>query len=241
MTIGVVCILCGCASTEVMMRDNPDPLEGYNRTMFTFNDKVDKAVLKPVARAYKAVTPRIIDDGITNFFANLADIAIAFNDTLQLKFNNAAIDVSRVVFNTTFGLVGFFDVATPMGLTKHDEDFGQTLGYWSGLEGYYLVLPLLGPSSTRDVFGLATDQYALYPLVYVSLPGAATGGMVTLNVIDARADALQFEKAMEEGLIDRYTQIRDAYIQRRRSLVYDGNPPRLRPDFEDLNGNDSQL
>jgi phospholipid-binding lipoprotein MlaA len=240
-SIGTVIILPGCASTaDMMARDNPDPLEGYNRAMFAFNDKLDRAVIKPVAKAYRAVTPQILDDGITNIFSNLGDVAIAANNILQLKFRDAVSDISRIVFNSTFGLLGFFDVASHMDLPKHNEDFGQTIAYWSGLEGYYLVLPLLGPSSTRDVLGLATDDYVFYPLVYSSLNPQERNIAVALNIVDTRADLLRAEKALGDSARD-YSFVRNAYVQRRRNLVYDGNPPKLNPDFDNFDDNNSNL
>jgi phospholipid-binding lipoprotein MlaA len=235
-----VFFLSACASTTEMMRDNPDPFRGYNRAMFTVNDKIDRAIIKPVAKAYQAVTPQLIDEGITNFFSNLGDVAIATNDLLQFKFRDAAIDVSRIVFNTTFGLLGFFDVASHMELPKHNEDFGQTLGYWTGLEGYYLILPILGPSSTQDALGLATDRYTFYPLVYGSFTVPERNIVAGVNLVDTRADLLRPERALGEAARD-YGFVREAYLQRRRNLVYDGNPPKLEPDFEEPNDNHSKL
>lgn len=236
--MGFLIGLSGCASTEEMMRENPDPLRGYNRAVFAFNRRVDTALIKPVAKAYKAVTPEILDEGVTNFFDNLFDIEIAFNNILQLKFHDAAVDVSRLVFNTTFGLAGFFDVASAMGLPKHEEDFGQTLGYWTGLEGYYLVLPILGPSSTRDVFSIPVS-YLLSPVTYVD-PDALNYGLTALYAVDTRADLLRPERALGAAARD-YDFVRSAYLQQRRNLVYDGNPPRLELDLDELDGNDSQL
>jgi phospholipid-binding lipoprotein MlaA len=235
-----VFFLSACASTTEMMRDNPDPFRGYNRAMFTVNDKIDRAIIKPVAKAYQAVIPQLIDDGITNFFSNLGDVAVAANDLLQFKFRDAAIDVSRIVFNTTFGLLGFFDVASHMELPKHNEDFGQTLGYWTSLEGYYLVLPILGSSSTQDALGLVTDSYTFYPLVYGNFTVPERNIAAGVNIVDTRADLLRPERALGEAARD-YAFVREAYLQRRRNLVYDGNPPKLEPDFEQPNDNHSKL
>lgn len=229
---GLMILLAGCASTEEMMRNDPDPLVKYNRPMFTFNDKLDKAVFKPVAKAYNAVMPAPANTAVTNFFGNLRDVVTLANDLLQLKFHQAAMDTSRVIANTVFGLGGLIDVARHMDLPKHDEDFGQTLSYWSGAEGYYLVLPVLGPNSTVDIWGLPGDSVA-NPLYFVSTTTAAWAGLQTLYFVDLRADLLRIERVIEDMQIDPYAFQRQAYLQRRRNLVFDGNPPTLKPDFEE--------
>lgn len=227
--------LSACASTETVLRDNPDPFEGYNRAMFTFNDKVDQIVLKPVARGYKAITPELVDNSVTNFFSNIGDVIIVFNDLLQAKFAQAASDSTRIVFNTTFGVLGLFDVAgTWMDLPKNNEDFGQTLGFWGVGEGYYLVLPFLGPSTTRDVWGLLVDNY-VDPLQRLDT-SAERLGIRALYVVDLRADLLRLERAFGDAQIDPYSFQRSAYLQRRRNLVFDGNPPKPPLDFEDEGG-----
>lgn len=231
--MALVILLAGCASTEEIMRTNADPLEGYNRAMFAFNDTVDKAVLKPVARGYDTVVPERIDISISNFFNNLDDIIVLVNDVLQLKMKQAAMDGSRLVFNTTFGILGLFDFAGQyMDLPKHNEDFGQTLGYWGIGEGYYLVLPLLGPSTTRDVWGVPADGY-LNPVNHVN-PTRDRLLLHGLNIIDIRAGLLRTERAFDASAqIDPYAFQREAYLQRRRNLVYDGNPPKADFDFDD--------
>lgn len=224
--------LSACASTETILRDNPDPFEGYNRAMFAFNDKVDQVILKPIARGYKAVTPDLVDNSVTNFFSNIDDVIVLFNDILQGKLKQAASDSSRIVFNTTFGVLGLFDVAGMyMNLPKNNEDFGQTLGYWGVGEGYYLVLPFLGPSGTRDVWGLFVDNY-VDPIerLDTSPERLALRG---LYVVDLRADLLRVDRAFSDVQIDPYSFQRSAYLQRRRNLVYDGNPPKPPVDFED--------
>jgi phospholipid-binding lipoprotein MlaA len=226
--------LSACASTETILRTDADPLRGYNRAMFTFNDKVDQFVLKPVARGYKAITPDPVDTSVTNFFSNIGDVIVLFNDVLQGKLGQAANDSSRIVFNTTFGVLGLFDVAgTYMELPKNNEDFGQTLGYWGVGEGYYLVLPFLGPSTTRDVWGLLVDNY-VDPLERLSTSPERLGTRA-LYVVDLRADLLRVERAFGDAQIDPYSFQRSAYLQRRRNLVYDGNPPQAPVDFEDNN------
>ena len=223
--------LSGCATTGEDIDENPDTLEGFNRAMFNVNDKLDKAILKPVAKGYKAITPAPIDDGISNFFSNLDDVVVVANDLLQFKFKQAGLDTTRVVFNTTFGLLGVLDTATIAGLPKHNEDFGQTLGYWGVGEGYFLVLPLLGPSTVRDAVGLGVDSY-LHPLRYVE-SDEVQYTLIGINLVDTRADLLRTERAFTDAALDPYTFQREAYLQRRRHLVYDGNPPKPKLDFDE--------
>ena len=212
--------LTGCATAT----DPRDPLEPINRGIYRFNDTVDKAVMKPVAQGYKAVLPSPVRTGVTNFFANIDDLLIALNNLLQFKLDKAVSDISRVAFNTTFGIAGIFDVATSFGLEKHNEDFGQTLGYWGVGDGPFLMLPLLGPSNVRDTAGLVA-YYRLDPVT--NLDHVPTrNSLAALRVVDHRARLLDAEKVLDEAALDPYTFLRDAYIQHRRSEVYDGNPPR---------------
>lgn len=237
LSVSFFILLCGCVSTREVLRENPDPFETYNRIIFKFNDKVDKAVLKPVAKAYKKVMPTLLDEGVTNVFSNMDDVIVFVNDVLQAKFNQAAMDSSRIVYNTVFGLAGFFDVATYMGLPKHEEDFGQTLGYWGVGEGYFIVVPLFGPSTTRDIVGTVTDNLYFDPLF--SLPEISQRvGAFVLKIVDTRADLLRLERAFGGIQIDPYAFQREAYLQRRRNLVYDGNPPKPELDFENLDNLD---
>ena len=218
-----LCSLVNVVGAQPGDGNENDPLESYNRAMFEFNRTVDDALIKPIAKGYQAVTPDIVDQGISNFFSNLGDFIVVANDLLQLKFEQAAQDSSRILLNSTFGLLGLFDVATPLGLPKNEEDFGQTLGYWGVGEGYYIVLPLLGPSTTRDVWRLPVD-YVFNPVNYVD-PATDRFIMRGVDLIDTRADLLQVERALGDAALDQYTFLREAYLQRRRSLVYDGNPP----------------
>jgi phospholipid-binding lipoprotein MlaA len=190
--------------------------------MFSFNRTIDNAVLKPVAKGYKAVTPKFVDIGISNFFSNLGDVVVIANDLLQLNPEQAAQNTLRLSVNSTLGLLGLIDIATPMGLPKTYEDFGQTLGYWGVGEGYYLILPLLGPSSTRDVFQYPVD-YFFYPVSYVD-PTSDRLALRAVELIDFRADLLPADRALEDAL-DPYIFLREAYLERRRNLVHDGNPP----------------
>lgn len=219
-SLACVVVLAGCATAG----DPRDPLEPLNRGIYKFNDAVDKAVVKPVAQGYKAVLPSPVRTGVTNFFSNIDDLLIAVNNVLQFKLDQAASDVARVMFNTTIGIGGIFDVATSFGLEKNNEDFGQTLGYWGVGDGPFLMLPILGPSNLRDTVGLAA-YYQLDPVV--NLDHVPTRNTLTaVRFVDRRARLLDAEKVLDEAALDPYTFLRDAYIQHRRSEVYDGNPPR---------------
>jgi phospholipid-binding lipoprotein MlaA len=210
--------LGGCAST------NPrDPLEPMNRAIYSFNDGVDTVVFKPLAEGYRAVLPTFARTGISNFFSNINDVLIALNNLLQGKIVNAISDVGRVVVNSTIGLLGFIDFATDFGLEKHNEDFGQTLGYWGVGNGPYLMLPLFGPSNLRDTAGRFVD-YRTDPLTYVESM-RARNVLWGVRMISNRADLLDTSKILDAAALDPYEFLRDAYLQRRRNLVHDGSPP----------------
>lgn len=213
-------MIAGCATSG-----NPkDPIEGFNRAMFSFNETVDKAVIKPVAQGYDAVTPQPVQTGVTNFFANIADVWIGFNNLVQGKPGQALSDVGRVLINTTIGIVGLFDVATGMGLEKHEEDFGQTLGRWGVGDGAYVVLPIIGPRTLRDTGGFLVDVWV--DPVANHEPVDVRNVSLALRAIDDRASFLKAESAIEAAALDKYAYVRDAYLQRRRSLIHDGNVPR---------------
>ena len=215
--------LGGCATT------NPrDPLEPMNRAIYSFNDGVDKVIFKPVAQGYRAVLPQFARTGVSNFFSNINDVLVALNNLLQGKVINAVSDLGRVVVNTTIGIAGFFDVATHFGLEKHNEDFGQTLGRWGIGDGPYLVLPFAGPSNLRDVVGRAVD-FRTDPITYVRSMKLRNSLWGTRAVND-RANLLDASKILETAALDPYEFVRDAYIQRRRNLIYDGAPPREKDD-----------
>ena len=220
--LGTLAGLLGCATTG----GNPnDPLEGYNRAMFSFNDGVDKAIIKPVASGYKAVMPDFARTGVTNFFSNLGDVWIGVNNILQGKLAAGASDFGRFAINSTAGLLGLFDVASNVGLEKHDEDFGQTLGRWGMGSGAYVVLPFLGPSSLRDAFGRLAVDWQGDPVRYVSdVP--ARNELFATRIVDQRANFLDAGRLAEEAALDHYSYVRGAYLQRRRNQVYDGEPPR---------------
>jgi phospholipid-binding lipoprotein MlaA len=215
--------LAGCATTG----GSPgDPLEGYNRAMFGFNEGVDKAVVKPVASAYKTVMPEVARTGVINFFSNTGDVWIGVNNILQGKVGAGASDFGRFGMNSTVGILGLIDVASNAGMDKHNEDFGQTLGRWGVGSGAYVVLPILGPSTVRDGLSLLVDWYG-NPLRYVG--NVPTRNELTgLRLVDTRANLLDVSRMAEEAALDHYAYVRDAYLQRRRSLIYDGDPPRER-------------
>lgn len=224
--------LTGCATTA---NNASDPLEGWNRGVQSFNDKFDDYAMKPVAKGYNWIMPEFADQGVSNFFSNLNDIAVTINDLLQFKLEQTGMDGSRFLVNSTAGVGGLFDIAAMIDLPKHHEDFDQTLGVWGIPAGPYLVLPLLGPSSPRGVTGLVGDA-AMNPATYVgfgAFPGMSNGveaaissGMYVVNAIDKRADNLATEKVVSEAAsVDRYEFIKNAYFQRRNFLVNDGNLP----------------
>ena len=212
--------LGGCATNG----DRRDPLEPLNRGIYQFNDAVDKALIKPVAQGYKEVLPQPVRTGVGNFFSNIDDALVVFNDLLQFKLTQAVGDFHRVLWNSTLGIAGLFDVSSAIGFEKHNEDFGQTLGYWGIGNGPYLMLPILGPSSLRDTLGRFAD-WQIDPLTnYYDVPVRNTASVVKLE--DVRARLLETDKVLDEAALDPYVFVRDAYLQRRRALVHDGNPPR---------------
>ncbi|MDE2366077.1 MAG: VacJ family lipoprotein [Betaproteobacteria bacterium] len=208
-----------------------DPWESVNRSIFSFNETLDANVLKPVARGYKWIVPDPIETAIGNVFSNLNDIPVTFNNILQLKFGNAMRSSGRFLVNTTAGLGGMLDVASDIGLEKQNEDFGQTLGYYGVSSGPYMVLPVLGPSSARDagglVFDLASDPVAVGSFFVAPFIGPAVGAT---RFSDTRARLLENDKTLNEAALDKYEFMREAYLQRRRNLVYDGNPPKERDE-----------
>lgn len=211
----------GCATTG---GDSRDPFEGFNRSMYGFNQTVDEAVLKPVSTVYKNNLPQMVQTGVRNFFSNIADIFISVNNLLQGKVVDAASDGMRFAVNTTIGGLGLLDWASEMGLEKHNEDFGQTFGRWGAESGAYIVWPLLGSSTVRDSIGRAIDLYV--DPVRNHEPVTARNVMSLTRVVSLRADLLDASRILEEAALDKYVFERDAYLQRRRNLIYDGSPPR---------------
>ena len=220
-------LLAGCATTGGEPRD---PWEGLNRKTFAFNDALDRAVLKPVAQGYQKVIPAPAREGVNNFYDNLEDIGTSLNNFLQGKPRQGLSDAGRFLVNTTLGFFGLWDVATPMGLEKHYEDFGQTLGVWGVQSGPYLVIPLLGPSTLRDAPAKAVDPSWYYSNNRLLDTGWEYWTFWTLDKVRARANLLQSEKLLDDAALDKYTFIRDAWLQRRRSQVYDGSPPRVKEE-----------
>lgn len=223
LALAVLALACGCAT--VSGPPNPkDPWERYNRGMYAFNDAIDEAVLKPAAQSYVDGVPGFGQEGVTNFFSNLADIGTGLNNLLQGKFAAGTSDLGRFAVNSVVGIAGLWDVATPMGLERHDEDFGQTLGRWGVPPGPYFVIPFLGPSTLRDaparyidpstVYGRAIDPDVIWYSIYA------------LDAVRGRAGLLKAGKVLDEAALDRYSFMRDAWLQRRQNKVHDGKPPR---------------
>ncbi len=213
-------LLAGCATSG-----NPkDPIEGFNRAMFAFNEGLDSAIVKPVATGYESVLPSPVRTGVTNFFSNIADLLIGVNNLLQGKGSAAFSDLGRVVINSTIGVLGTFDIASDVGLEKHNEDFGQTFGRWGVGSGAYVVIPVFGPRTARDTVGLVLDV-AADPVTHVQ-PIAARNVSLVVRAVNDRANLLPADKVVEEAALDKYSYIRDAYLQRRRNLIHDGNVPR---------------
>ena len=212
-------------------RSKHDPWEPVNRKIFGFNETVDDYLLRPVAKGYRWVMPDPLEIAVGNVFSNLRDIPITLNNLLQLKFNNALTSSMRVIVNSTLGLAGVADVASGIGLEKHDEDFGQTLGYYGVSSGPYVVLPFFGPSSTRDgpasIVDAVTDPVFVGSFFVAPFIGPIVGSARTA---DTRASLLKTEKTLDEAALDKYEFMREAYLQRRRNLVHDGKPPKEMED-----------
>ena len=196
---------------------NPDPWQKYNRAVFRFNDRLDRYVARPLAKGYRKATPRRLRTGITNFFVNLRMPVVMVNDLLQGKPRAAGLDTARFMLNSTWGLAGFFDIGSRMGLPQSEEDFGQTLGTWGVKSGPYLVLPILGPSSLRDGAGYGVDV-AVHPRTYI-FNAESNVALTAVDALNTRANLLEVEDIVQG---DRYLFIRDLYLQRREYLVHDG-------------------
>lgn len=217
----LVALLQACAA--VPYKDPRDPMESWNRTVFSFNDSVDRAVVKPVATAYQRILPHWVRTGITNFFTNLDDVWSLVNNALQLRGQATADSFGRVMVNTTMGLGGILDVAGEMGMERHSANFGLTLGRWGVGPGPFVVLPLLGSSTLRDTLALPVDTKG-NPLNAVSdVP--TRDALTLLNIVDTRATYLKAGDVVDGAALDKYSFTRDAFLQRRRNQVYDGNPP----------------
>ena len=221
----VAMVLSGCATVPADSgTDARDPIESFNRQVFEFNDVVDRAVLKPVAQAYEYVLPQPVRDCISNIFSNFREPSNAVNNLLQGKPIDAVSDTCRFVVNSTVGLLGCFDPARQMGLEKHNEDFGQTLGRWGIGTGPYLVVPILGPSTVRDAIGIYGAEPYLDINFYIDNIRVRNAILGT-RIVNQRAELLPTDDLISGAALDKYRFIRDGYLQRRRSLVYDGSPP----------------
>jgi phospholipid-binding lipoprotein MlaA len=224
MAAGAAVLLSGCATSP-----NPrDPFEKFNRAVFSFNDAVDRAALKPAATAYKNATPEFVQTGVNNFFGNLSDLWSSLNNFAQLKGQDGMNDFTRFAVNSTLGLAGVLDIATPAGLRKHNEDLGQTLGYWGVPSGPYLMLPLLGPSTIRDTAALPGDWWGDAWTHVDDIPWRNSG--IVLRAVDQRASVLDASNLLEDAALDRYEFIRDGYLQRRNSKVLDTDKAQVRAE-----------
>ena len=225
----------GCLAAGIFALGGPaladdvghDPLEGFNRAMFAVNEGLDTVAIKPVAQVYDFVTPLPVRAGVGDFFGNIADVRNALNNALQGKLADAGTDLGRLLINSTIGIFGLFDVASELGLEKHDEDFGQTLAVWGWDNSSFMFWPLLGPRTVRDTGGWVVDAYTDPTWYTLNKSVAARNSLVALLFVDVRAALLPTDKVVEEAALDKYAYVRDAYLQRRRNLIFDGRPPRL--------------
>ena len=225
----MISVLCSaCATSPQHTADPSDPWQGFNRKVYSFNNALDQAFLLPITTGYRAVAPDVVEDGVGNFFSNLDDIGVAFNNTLQFKFLDAASDVGRVLVNSTIGLLGFLDVASKMGLEKNNEDFGQTLGYWGMGSGPYLMLPLFGPSNLRDGPSKIVDTLT-YPPTWIDMKTGERIGLLGMDLVNTRSGLIELEEKTGDLGRDRYVFIRDAYLDNRKFLVSDGE---IAPDTD---------
>jgi phospholipid-binding lipoprotein MlaA len=222
--LAVVVFISGCATTGTY--DERDPLEGFNRGVYSFNQGMDKVLFDPLSKLYQAITPDILDKGITNFFSNLNEISVVANDILQFKFAQAYLDTARFLFNSTLGLLGFFDVSSTMGLAKHNEDFGQTLAHWGVGSGPFLMAPFLGPTTLRHATGFFVDQGVLSPVFYLE-NDELRAGLYTLEYVDIKTDLLSAKDLLGDAALDEYEFIKNAYFSKRESLINDGALPVL--------------
>lgn len=218
--IAVLVLSAGCASSG--SNNSGDPHESMNRKFYNFNDSIDKNFIEPVAKGYVDVTPEPVRDGVTNFFDNVGYLNTIANDLLQGKIGQFFQDSGRLVVNSTIGLGGLFDPATSMGLPQNNEDLGQTFGTWGAEEGAYLTLPLMGPSSYRDI-GSPVMGILLNPITYLTAPITIPVGMV--SAVNARANLLDATRIRDQAALDPYTFVREAWRQQREFEIYDGNPP----------------
>lgn len=222
--LSIASLLGACATAK-----NPrDPFEPFNRGVYQFNEGFDKVLLEPTARAYRTVLPPFVRTGVSNVFSNIGDVRVALNNALQGKLEPAVSDFSRIVINSSIGLLGLLDVASEAGIEKHQEDFGQTLGWWGVPNGPFLMLPFFGPSTARDLVGFVVD-YKTDPISYVD-PSASRIQLQVTRIVNRRSELLDVSTVLKT-VLDPYEFVRDGYLQRRRNFVYDGKPP---PDKDSL-------
>ena len=215
------------SGSAIAQQSAKDPFEGFNRAMFAVNEGLDTVAVKPIAQAYDFVAPLPVRAGVGDFFGNIADVRNVLNNALQGKLADAGTDLGRLLINSTIGIFGLFDVASELGLEKHDEDFGQTLAVWGWQDSSFLFWPLVGPRTVRDTGGLIVDVYT-DPTWYTLDKSVATrNSLAALRFVDVRASLLPSDKVVDEAALDKYAYVRDAYLQRRRSQIFDGSPPRL--------------
>ncbi|CAE6966195.1 VacJ family lipoprotein [Paraburkholderia domus] len=229
LALAATSLIAGCATGPD--RKPGDPFEPANRAIFSFNDGVDRFIAVPVAKGYQKVTPQPLRTAVSNFFSNLGDLTNAANNLLQLKITDATEDLVRFAFNSTFGLGGLLDWATPAGLPKHNQDFGLTLGHWGVPSGPYLVLPLFGPSTVRDSMGLIVDV-KFNPLNYIE--PAVRNPLYVLQFVSVRSDLLGASDLLQQAALDKYSFVRDAYTQQRKArLRGTGENAVPLPNYED--------
>lgn len=242
--IGMLSIMTGCATTQTSDDvGNNDPIEPVNRVSFDINETLDKHLMKPIANAYVDVTPVPVRTSVTNFFDNLSYPNVILNDFLQGKFNQGITDTLRFTYNSIFGIAGLFDVSTGIGMPKNNEDFGQTLAVWGVDSGSYLYIPMIGPNTVRDTTDILPSTL-LNPFFYIT--SAVMFPISALNAINTRANLLEASNFRDEAAVDPYSFTREAYLQQREFLIYDGNPPLtgyddLFSDFEDFDDEESGI
>ena len=238
--IALLAALAGCAGPQTKSYADTDPLEPANRAFYGLNEGLDRGLVKPIAEVYDKVTPRLARTAITNFFDNLLYLNVILNSFLQGKIDQGFSDTGRFVLNSTIGIGGLFDVATSMGLPLHNEDFGQTLAVWGVHPGPYVYLPIKGPNSGRDLPDMITSAL-LNPLTYIS--GGILLPIQALRIISLRANLLDETRIRDEAAVDPYSFTREAYLQRREYLIFDGSPPTegYEDIFEDNPDSESEL
>lgn len=224
----LITMLAGCATTGA--GDPRDPFEGFNRGVYSFNNTMDDVLFDPLGKFYQTITPDIVDRGVTNFFSNLNDIAVAVNSLLQLKVDQALSVATRFIFNSTIGIAGFFDIGSAVDLPKYDEDFGQTLAFWGVGSGPFVMVPFFGPTTIRDATGFIVDRGVLNPVFYVE-SDAARAGLLSLNYVDFKADLLSAKKLVGDAALDEYEFVKNAYFEKRENQINDGESSL---DYNDL-------